>query len=55
MRIEQESDGVSASRKHLVFAYYVTGHGFGHATRVTEVISQFLAKWDTRSIVKIDF
>ncbi|KAI5394016.1 D-arabinose 1-dehydrogenase (NAD(P)(+)), variant 3, partial [Lathyrus oleraceus] len=37
MRIEQESDGVSASRKHLVFAYYVTGHGFGHATRVTEV------------------
>ncbi|CAJ2674822.1 unnamed protein product [Trifolium pratense] len=37
MRIEQESDGVSASRKHLVFAYYITGHGFGHATRVTEV------------------
>jgi hypothetical protein len=36
MRIE-ESDGVSASRKHLVFAYYVTGHGFGHATRVVEV------------------
>ncbi|XP_075508427.1 L-arabinokinase-like isoform X1 [Primulina tabacum] len=26
------------SRKHpLVFAYYVTGHGFGHATRVVEV------------------
>lgn len=21
----------------LVFAYYVTGHGFGHATRVVEV------------------
>ncbi|GAU15232.1 hypothetical protein TSUD_09700 [Trifolium subterraneum] len=37
MRIEQEGDGVSASRKHLVFAYYITGHGFGHATRVTEV------------------
>ena len=37
MRIEPESDAVSASRKHLVFAYYVTGHGFGHATRVTEV------------------
>ena len=36
MRME-ESDGVSASRKHLVFAYYVTGHGFGHATRVVEV------------------
>ncbi|POO03880.1 Mevalonate/galactokinase [Trema orientale] len=37
MRIEAESDGVSASRNHLVFAYYVTGHGFGHATRVVEV------------------
>ncbi|KAJ6758727.1 PENTATRICOPEPTIDE REPEAT-CONTAINING PROTEIN [Salix koriyanagi] len=35
MRIE-ECEGVSASRKHLVFAYYVTGHGFGHATRVVE-------------------
>jgi hypothetical protein len=42
MRIEQESDGVSASRKHLVFAYYITGHGFGHATRVTEVHIFFL-------------
>lgn len=41
MRIEEESDGVSASRKHLVFAYYVTGHGFGHATRVTEVSLSF--------------
>ena len=39
MRIEQEIYGVSASTKHLVFAYYVTGHGFGHATRVTEVSS----------------
>ncbi|WCJ30540.1 arabinose kinase [Euphorbia peplus] len=36
MRIS-ESEGVSASSKHLVFAYYVTGHGFGHATRVVEV------------------
>ncbi|KAJ0737498.1 putative L-arabinokinase [Helianthus annuus] len=35
MRIE---DGVSASRKHLVFAYYVSGHGFGHATRVVELV-----------------
>lgn len=24
-------------RAKLVFAYYVTGHGFGHATRVVEV------------------
>ncbi|KAJ8766051.1 hypothetical protein K2173_020567 [Erythroxylum novogranatense] len=37
MRIEEESAAVSASRRHLVFAYYVTGHGFGHATRVVEV------------------
>ena len=37
MRIHEESVGVSASRDHLVFAYYVTGHGFGHATRVVEV------------------
>ncbi|KAK7260752.1 hypothetical protein RIF29_27049 [Crotalaria pallida] len=42
MRIETESDGVSASRKHLVFAYYVTGHGFGHATRVTEVMRHLI-------------
>ncbi|TKY58252.1 L-arabinokinase protein [Spatholobus suberectus] len=42
MRIEQESDGVSASTKHLVFAYYVTGHGFGHATRVTEVVRHLI-------------
>lgn len=39
MRIEEETDGVSASRNHLVFAYYVTGHGFGHATRVVEVLT----------------
>ncbi|XP_021891445.1 L-arabinokinase-like [Carica papaya] len=28
----------NASKKSLVFAYYVTGHGFGHATRVVEVL-----------------
>lgn len=38
MRIEDGVEEVSASRNHLVFAYYVTGHGFGHATRVVEVI-----------------
>ncbi|KAH9623557.1 hypothetical protein KSS87_010751 [Heliosperma pusillum] len=37
MRIENEGDDVSVPRRHLVFAYYVTGHGFGHATRVVEV------------------
>ncbi|KAJ4754723.1 Galactokinase [Rhynchospora pubera] len=40
MRIPgMEEEGlVSVSREHLVFAYYVTGHGFGHATRVVEVV-----------------
>lgn len=33
----EEQGLVSVSREHLVFAYYVTGHGFGHATRVVEV------------------
>ncbi|XP_062025218.1 L-arabinokinase-like [Rosa rugosa] len=42
MRIEEEADGVSASRNHLVFAYYVTGHGFGHATRVVEVVRHLI-------------
>ncbi|CAA6671179.1 unnamed protein product [Spirodela intermedia] len=28
---------------HLVFAYYVTGHGFGHATRVVEVARHLIA------------
>uniref|UniRef100_A0A7C9CUA8 L-arabinokinase n=1 Tax=Opuntia streptacantha TaxID=393608 RepID=A0A7C9CUA8_OPUST len=37
MRIEKEGEDVSAPPRHLVFAYYVTGHGFGHATRVVEV------------------
>ncbi|KAJ6354811.1 hypothetical protein OIU77_005419 [Salix suchowensis] len=35
-------EGVSASRKQLVFAYYVTGHGFGHATRVVEVVRNLI-------------
>lgn len=42
MRIDSESDQVSASRSHLVFAYYVTGHGFGHATRVVEVVRHLI-------------
>lgn len=36
MTIEEDVQ-VSGSQKHLVFAYYITGHGFGHATRVVEV------------------
>ncbi|XP_038905289.1 L-arabinokinase-like [Benincasa hispida] len=42
MRIEMEAEAVSASRNHLVFAYYVTGHGFGHATRVIEVVRHLI-------------
>ncbi|RVW17368.1 L-arabinokinase [Vitis vinifera] len=41
MRIEEDGDRVSASRQHLVFAYYVTGHGFGHATRVVEKTEEY--------------
>jgi hypothetical protein len=26
-----------APARRLVFAYYITGHGFGHATRALEV------------------
>lgn len=42
MRMEDDGDLVSASTKHLVFAYYVTGHGFGHATRVVEVVRHLI-------------
>ncbi|XP_077238581.1 L-arabinokinase-like [Tasmannia lanceolata] len=38
-----EEDHVPASNKHLVFAYYITGHGFGHATRVVEVVRHLIA------------
>ncbi|CAL0319209.1 unnamed protein product [Lupinus luteus] len=30
------------SEKKLVFAYYITGHGFGHATRVAEVVRHLI-------------
>ncbi|KAL4570227.1 hypothetical protein LXL04_025878 [Taraxacum kok-saghyz] len=42
MRIEDGVEELSASRNHLVFAYYVTGHGFGHATRVVEVVRHLI-------------
>lgn len=29
-------------KRPLVFAYYVTGHGFGHATRVVEVVRNLI-------------
>lgn len=43
-------DQVSAASRRLgrqlVFAYYVTGHGFGHATRVAEVCFFFFKVWN---------
>ncbi|KAL1205524.1 L-arabinokinase [Cardamine amara subsp. amara] len=33
----------SSSPSSLVFAYYVTGHGFGHATRVVEVVRHLIS------------
>ncbi|XP_058068458.1 L-arabinokinase-like [Magnolia sinica] len=44
MRIKEEDDHVSvAPGKRLIFAYYITGHGFGHATRVVEVVRHLIA------------
>uniref|UniRef100_A0A804UGH6 L-arabinokinase n=1 Tax=Zea mays TaxID=4577 RepID=A0A804UGH6_MAIZE len=34
---------VTAPPQHLVFAYYITGHGFGHATRAIEVVRHLVA------------
>ncbi|CAN6881987.1 unnamed protein product [Brassica oleracea var. botrytis] len=42
MKID-DNEGVSAPSKHLVLAYYVTGHGFGHATRVVEPGMTFMS------------
>lgn len=35
----------SNQQQPLIFAYYVTGHGFGHATRVVEVHLIFLSSF----------
>uniref|UniRef100_A0A0E0JVE1 GHMP kinase N-terminal domain-containing protein n=1 Tax=Oryza punctata TaxID=4537 RepID=A0A0E0JVE1_ORYPU len=40
---EEEAAVVSAPPQHLVFAYYITGHGFGHATRALEVVRHLIA------------
>ncbi|CAH2069789.1 unnamed protein product [Thlaspi arvense] len=37
------SESETSSRSSLVFAYYVTGHGFGHATRVVEVVRHLIS------------
>ncbi|XLU99140.1 hypothetical protein S245_013480, partial [Arachis hypogaea] len=41
---EYDGDGAAAdsSTQKMVFAYYVTGHGFGHATRVAEVVRHLI-------------
>lgn len=38
-----EAAAVTAPPQHLVFAYYITGHGFGHATRALEVVRHLVA------------
>ncbi|XP_052200216.1 L-arabinokinase-like [Diospyros lotus] len=44
-------DRGSAPTKPLVFAYYVTGHGFGHATRVVEVARNLILAGHTVHLV----
>ncbi|KAG0479556.1 hypothetical protein HPP92_010414, partial [Vanilla planifolia] len=39
--VAQRIDG--EERRRLVFAYYITGHGFGHATRVVDVVRHLIA------------
>ncbi|PKA51422.1 L-arabinokinase [Apostasia shenzhenica] len=34
---------VGGDSRRLVFAYYITGHGFGHATRVVDVVRHLIA------------
>ncbi|KAJ1255603.1 hypothetical protein BS78_K183500 [Paspalum vaginatum] len=46
MRVPDVDGGggeVTAPPQHLVFAYYITGHGFGHATRALEVVRHLVA------------
>jgi L-arabinokinase len=42
MTIIEGGNQVTQSKDRLVFAYYVTGHGFGHATRVVEVVRNLI-------------
>ncbi|QHO23947.1 L-arabinokinase [Arachis hypogaea] len=41
---EYDGDGAAAvySTPKMVFAYYVTGHEFGHATRVAKVVRHLI-------------
>ncbi|KAF9617865.1 hypothetical protein IFM89_039084 [Coptis chinensis] len=40
---DNDDHQLSTPPKHLVFAYYITGHGFGHATRVVEVTRHLIS------------
>eukprot|EP00958_Prasinococcus_capsulatus_P007434 scaffold695_cov384-Prasinococcus_capsulatus_cf.AAC.15 len=42
-----------AVRQPLTFAYYVTGHGLGHATRVAEVTRELLKLGHTVHVVRL--
>ncbi|KAL9377283.1 hypothetical protein Peur_031403 [Populus x canadensis] len=46
-------EGIVSSKQQqpLVFAYYVTGHGFGHATRVVEVVRHLILEGHTVHVV----
>ncbi|KAM3239911.1 hypothetical protein ACQJBY_053540 [Aegilops geniculata] len=35
-------EAASPTQQRLVFAYYITGHGFGHATRALEVVRHLI-------------
>ncbi|KAF5175819.1 L-arabinokinase [Thalictrum thalictroides] len=41
MRIDKDEE-VSATPEHLVFAYYIIGHGFSEATRAVEAVVHHL-------------
>nr|CAD1825412.1 unnamed protein product [Ananas comosus var. bracteatus] len=41
--MEVVNGGGGDERKRFVYAYYITGHGFGHATRVVDVVRHLIA------------
>ncbi|XAR47978.1 L-arabinokinase [Bertholletia excelsa] len=45
------ANATQATTKPLVFAYYVTGHGLGHATRVVEVVRHLILAGHTVHVV----
>eukprot|EP00937_MAST-01D_sp_MAST-1D-sp2_P000043 g43.t1 len=45
------TDDAALAQDPLTIAYYVTGHGFGHATRVVEVCRHLIARGHTVHVV----